>query len=260
MKLKMKYLSLLLLKILFIGTGFICAKSIGSGDNSPLPDKRPDDIRFSYSQSGGMMYYSENIFISKDSCYYKINDGGAVTKVYFKLTSAELDKLYDVFKNNDFDEIDSYEEKVYDRGGESISLNWKPGKQVNISNSGMTFIKESWQKEWNACSNAIETIGKSEMEKQKKNYAITFDGSLLGKEIYMQINRDVVVPKSTLMSESDLESELQKIVKLSPGWHNASITIGKSYNTIKINADSTKSLRLFMVNDSLKHVFTVRNY
>ena len=255
MKLKMKYLSLLLLNVLFIGTGFICAKSIGSGDNSPLPDKRPDDIRFSYSQSGGMMYYSENIFISKDSCYYKINDGGAVTKVYFKLTSAELDKLYDVFKNNDFDEIDSYEEKVYDRGGESISLNWKPGKQVNISNSGMTFIKESWQKEWNACSNAIETIGISEMEKQKKDYAITFDGSLLGKEIYMQINRDVVVPKSTLMSESDLESEIQKIVKLSPGWHNASITIGKSYNTIKINADSTKSLRLFMVNDSLKHEF-----
>ena len=251
----MKYLSLLLLNILFIGTGFICAKSIGSGDNSPLPDKRPDDIRFSYSQSGGMMYYSENIFISKDSCYYKINDGGAVTKVYFKLTSAELDKLYDVFKNNDFDEIDSYEEKVYDRGGESISLNWKPGKQVNISNSGMTFIKESWQKEWNACSNAIETIGKSEMEKQKKDYAITFDGSLLGKEIYMQINRDVVVPKSTLMSESDLESEIQKIVKLSPGWHNASITIGKSYNTVKINADSTKGLLLKWQNDSLKYEF-----
>lgn len=255
MKLKMKYLSLLLLNILFISSGFICAKSIGSGDNSPLPDKRPDDIRFSYSQSGGMMYYSENIFISKDSCYYKINDGGAVTKVYFKLTSAELDKLYDVFKNNDFDEIDSYEEKVYDRGGESISLNWKPGKQVNISNSGMTFIKESWQKEWNACSNAIETIGKSEMEKQKKDYAITFDGSLLGKEIYMQINRDVVVPKSTLMSESDLESEIQKIVKLSPGWHNASITIGKSYNTVKINADSTKGLLLKWQNDSLKYEF-----
>lgn len=251
----MKYLSLLLLNILFVTSGFICAKSISSGDGSPLPNTRPDDIQFSYSQSGGMMYYSENIFISKDSCYYKINDGGAVTKVYFKMTSAELDKLYSVFKENDFDEIDSYEEKVYDRGGESISLGWKPGKHTSVSNSGMNFIKDSWHKEWKICRDAIEKIGNDEMEKQKKEYIISFDRSLLGKEIYMQINRDVVVPKSTLMSESDQESEIQRIVRLSPGYHNASVTVGKSYNTVKINADSTKSLRLFMVNDTLKHEF-----
>ncbi len=251
----MKYLSLLLLNILFVTSGFICAKSISSGDGSPLPNTRPDDIQFSYSQSGGMMYYSENIFISKDSCYYKINDGGAVTKVYFKMTSAELDKLYSVFKENDFDEIDSYEEKVYDRGGESISLSWKPGKHTSVSNSGMNFIKDSWHKEWKVCRDAIEKIGNDEMEKQKKEYIISFDRSLLGKEIYMQINRDVVVPKSMLMSESDQESEIQKVVRLSPGYHNASVTLGKSYNTVKINADSTKSLRLFMVNDSLKHEF-----
>ncbi|HMQ99777.1 MAG TPA: hypothetical protein PKE39_12200 [Ignavibacteria bacterium] len=249
----MKYLTIAIFNIAFIFSGFICAKS--SGDSSPLPDKRPDDIRFSYSQNGGMLYYSENIFISKDSCYYKINDGGSVTRVDFRLSDAELDKLYEIFKDNDFDEIDSYEEKVYDRGGESISLNWKPGKHSSVSNSGMNFIKDSWQKEWSACSNAIEKIGKEQMEKQKKDYIITFDGSLLGKEIYMQINRDVVVPKSMLMSESDQESVIQKIVRLSPGWHNASITIGKSYNTVKINADSTKGLFLKWQNDSLKHEF-----
>ncbi len=251
----MKYLSLIILCFVFVSSGFICAKSIGSGDGSPLPGKRPEDIRFHYTVSGGMMYYMEDIYISKDSCYYKINDGGSVTRVNFKLTSAELDKLYSVFKDNDFDEIESFEEKVYDRGGESISLNWDRSKHTSVSNSGMTFIKDSWHKEWNACSNAIETIGKTEMEKQKKDYTISFDKSLLGKEIYMQINRDVVVPKSTLMSESDQESEIQKIVKLSPGKHNASITVGKSYNTVIINADSSKSLRLYMVNDSLKHEF-----
>lgn len=255
----MKYLTIAIFNIAFIFSGFICAKSPGSGDGSPLPGSRPDDIRFSYSQSGGMMYYSENIYISKDSCFYKINDGGSVTRVDFKLTSAELDKLYSVFKDNDFDEIKTYEEKVYDRGGESISLSWKPGKQTSVSNSGMTFVKDSWSKEWNNCLNAIEKIAKGEMEKQKKEYIIWFDKSLLGKEIYMQINRDVVVPKSTLMSESDQESVIQKIVRLSPGFHNASITVGKIYNTLKINADSTKTLRLFMVNDSLKHEFTFKN-
>lgn len=255
MKLKMKYLSILVICLSFITSGFICAKSTGSSGNSPLPDKRPDDLQFSYSQSGGMMYYSENIFISKDSCYYKINDGGAVTRVNFRMTPDELDKLYSVFLENNFDEIESYEEKVYDRGGESISLSWKPGKHINVSNSGMTFIKDSWKKEWSACSNAIEKIAAEQMEAQKKPYEIKFDSSLFGKEIYMQINRGVVVPKSTLMAEREYEKEIIRITKLSPGLHNASVSIGKSYNTIKINADSTQSLRLYMVNDSLKYEF-----
>jgi hypothetical protein len=255
MKLKMKYLSLLLLNILFISSGFICAKSISNKEGSPLPDTRPEDLRINYSVDGGMMHYGENIFISKDSCYYKINDGGAITRVNFKLTNAELDKLYMVLLENDFDEIDSYEQKVYDRGGESISLNWSPGKHTAVNNSGMTFIKESWHKEWNACTEAIEKIGKGEMEKQLMNYEIQFDKSLLGKEIYMQINRDIIIPKSTLMSESDRDEFISKIIMLSPGFHNASITIGKSYNIIKINSDSTKILRLYMVNDSLKHEF-----
>jgi hypothetical protein len=255
MKLKMKYLSLIIICITFVSSGFICAKSVGSGDGSPLPDKRPDDIRFHYTLSGGMMYYMEDIYISKDSCYYKINDGGSVTKVYFKMSPAELDKLYSVFKDNNFDEIESFEEKVYDRGGESISLNWDRSKHASVSNSGMTFIKDSWHKEWNACSNAIETLGKSEMEKQKKEYAISFDRSLFGKEIYMQINRDVVIPKSMLMAEREMDSIITKNVMLTPGMHNASITIGNTYNTVIINADSSKSLRLFMVNDSLRHEF-----
>lgn len=255
MKLKMKYLSLTVIITAFVFSGFICAKNSGSGKNSPLPDTRPDDIVFSYSQSGGMLYYSENIFISKDSCYYKINDGGAVSQVNFKLTNAEIDKLYMVFKENDFDEIDTYEEKVYDRGGESISLSWKPGKHTQVSNSGISFIKESWHKEWNTCVNTIEKIAKGEMEKQLKNYEIIFDKSLYGKELYMQINRDVVFKKGKLISEISSDDNFVKIVMLSPGYHNASVTVDKSYNTIKINADSTKSLRLYMVNDSLKHEF-----
>ncbi|HAX47785.1 MAG TPA: hypothetical protein DCX92_02245, partial [Bacteroidetes bacterium] len=98
MKLKMKYLTVAIFNISFIFSGFICAKSIG--DNSPLPDNRPDDLRLNYSVDGGMLYYSESIFISKDSCYYNINDGGAISRVNFNLTNAELDKLYMVFKEN----------------------------------------------------------------------------------------------------------------------------------------------------------------
>lgn len=251
----MKFLSLAILIAAFISSGFLCAKSTGSSDNSPLPDKRPDDMYFSYTLDGGMMYYSENIFISKDSCFYKIGDGGAVTRANFRLTPGELDKLYSIFKENNFDEIESYEEKVYDRGGESISLSWKTGKHVNVSNSGMNFIKDSWKQEWSACSNAMEKIAAEHMEAQKKPYEIKFDGSLFGKEIYMQINRDVVVPKSTLMAEHDFDKDITRSIKLSPGSHNSSVTVGKFHSTIKINADSTKGLLLKWQNDSLRYEF-----
>ena len=103
MKLKMKYLSLIILNIAFISTGFICAKS--SGDSSPLPDNRPADLYFRYVVYGGMMYYSEEIFLCKDSCFYKINDGGSISRIDFKMSPDELDRLYSVFKENNFDEI-----------------------------------------------------------------------------------------------------------------------------------------------------------
>ncbi len=255
MKMKMKYLSLIIFCTAFITAGFICAKSTGNSEGSPLPEKRPDDIRFRYSESGGMMYYSEEIFISKDSCFYSINDGGAITKAYFKMTSAELDKLYSVFKENNFDEIESYEEKVYDRGGESISLNWDRSKYANVSNSGMSFIKDSWRKEWSACSDAIEKIGKDELEKQKKDYNVIMDKTLFGKEFYMQINLKVVIPLSTLLAEHDYDNEIIRTVKLSPGNHRSIITLGKATYNIPVSTDTTKGLRMYLANDSLKYEY-----
>lgn len=255
MKLKMKYLTLIIINIAFLFSGFICAKSTDKSDNSPLPDTRPADISFRYHVNGGMMYYFENLYISADSCYYEVNDGGSVSKSYFKMNSDQLDRLYKTFKENDFDKIKTYEEKVYDRGGENISLSWGKKYSCSISNSGMSFIKDSWHKEWNNCESAMTGIIAEEIPKLKKNYEIKFDGSLFNKEIYMQINRDVVIPKSMLMAEHEYDKEIIRTVKLSPGKHNASVMIGKTYSTIKINADSTKGLLLKWQNDSLKYEF-----
>ncbi len=249
----MKYQSIFILYTLFIFSGFICAKS--TGDNSPLPENRPQNIRFSYSLSGGMMYYSENIFISKDSCFYSINFGGTVSRVNFKLSESELDKLYRVFVENRFDKIKTYEEMVYDRGGESISLNWGKGNIARVSNSGITFVKDSWSAEWNACLRAMVTLAKDRMNEQLKTYEIKLDSSLFGKECYIQINQNIVFPKSKLIAERDDEKEIIKHVKLSPGYHRASVTVGKYSKGININADSTTALIISLENDSLRYEF-----
>ena len=122
-KKNMKILLVLLLNISLVSGGFICAKDAeGEKDNDPLPDARPSDISFRLSMSGGMLYYYEDLYVSGDSCYYLINDGGAISKIHFTMSPEKLDKLYEVFKENDFADIKTYDEKVYDRGGETISL------------------------------------------------------------------------------------------------------------------------------------------
>ena len=107
-----------------------------------------------------------------------------------------------------------------------------------------------------SCNNAIEKIGKEPVEKQKKDYKININKSLFGKEVYLQINRDVVIPKSMLIAERDMDSVITRIVKLAPGKHRGSLQIGKSYSTFVINADSTKAINFSFVNDSLRYNFT----
>ena len=91
-----------------------------------------------------MRYYSEALYISEDSSYFTINDGGAISRINFILDDKELDRIYKVFTDNEFDRIQTYEEKVYDRGGNSVYLRWGNGKFNSVSSSGMNFIDKDW--------------------------------------------------------------------------------------------------------------------
>jgi hypothetical protein len=251
-KAKMKIFIALLINLLFVTSGFICAKNSGDKrDNDRLPDSRPEKIVFRFSLSGGMMYYSEDLYISSDSCYYSVNDGGAVSKIHFNMLPAELDKLYKVFTDNDFDRIETYEEKIYDRGGESIYLSWGSGKYASVSNSGMSLIEKSWRNEWSECINALGKIVEIELSRQKKDYEVRIDKSLFGKEMYLQLNRETVIPKSTVRGESEMEAYITKTVKLMPGMQTMSVNIGNKYENVKIDTDSSRGVNIYLKNDSL---------
>lgn len=251
-KKNMKILLVLLLNLTIVSGGLICAKNDGDKrSNDPLPDTRPQNISFQLSMGGGMLYYYEDLFISGDSSYYLVNDGGAISKIYFAVSGEKLDKLYDVFRENDFDRIKTYDEKVYDRGGETVSLRWGKGKYASVSNSGMTFIKDSWKGEWSACTSALSKIIDEEIAKQKKDFEIRVDRSLFGKEIYIQLNRETVIPKSMVMSENGTDEYISRTVKLMPGSHMLSFYIGNKYQSAIISTDSSKGLNFVLKNDSL---------
>ncbi|MCC7159466.1 MAG: hypothetical protein IT281_08010, partial [Ignavibacteria bacterium] len=173
------------------------------------------------------------------------------SKIYFKLAGKELDDLYNVFVKNDFGSIETKIEQVYDRGGESITLHWGKSRGASISNSGQSFIEKSWGKEWSACENALSDIIKTQVNKQQTEYEVRIDRSVFGKEIFVQVDRLVVIPKSTVMSENDIDNFITKTIKLTPGSHNVVYYIGSNYRNVLVSTDSSKGLNFFLVNDTL---------
>lgn len=122
------------------------------GQNSGLPDQRPADLKLYYHFDGGMVYHFEDLTLSADSCLYIVNEGGKKREKRFSLTPKEMEALYSILRDNRFDRIRSKTESgVYDRGGESIRIEWDKGRrQVGVSNAQMTFVEKAWIKEWNA--------------------------------------------------------------------------------------------------------------
>jgi len=250
----MSILLILFFNLSVFFNGFSCSGNAVKNNND-LPETRPSNLSINYYEGGGMVYYSEKLNISADSCVYEINDGGVVSKVYFNLTPAELDALYKVFTDNDFSNIKTREEQVYDRGGESISLSWGQGKYANISDGGMTFIEKNWQKEWSNCLNAVKQALVKGTEKQKKDYEVRIDKTMFGKTMSVYIKQLTIIPESTVMAESEKESYVIKIVKILPGNYKMSVSYDKKYATFPVNPDSSKGINLYLKNDTLAYSY-----
>lgn len=251
----MNILIILLFNISFSFNGFFCSNKAGY---DPLPDGRPEKFVVEYHINGGMRYYSEALYISEDSSYYTVNDGGAISRINFKFNNSELDMLYKIFKDNNFDMIDTYEEKVYDRGGNSIHLRWGKGKYISVSNSGMSFIDKRWLSEWNDIVHFLEKIIAEQVDLQKKEYELMLDKTLFGKEIYIYTDSEQIVPKTTLKPENENDLFILKKAMLIPGMHRLTVNLDKHYDNLRIDSDSTKGILLKIENDTLKYDFINR--
>ncbi len=146
----MKYLL-----ILFMGFVAGC-----SAQTKMLPSTRPADLQVNYHYDGGMLYYMEDLLLSKDSCVYMKNDNGKKITKRFRLSPAEMDELYAILLTNKFDQIESKSETgVYDRGGITVRANWDKNKKlVEVSDAQTTFVNEKWRKEWQGVSNYITSL------------------------------------------------------------------------------------------------------
>jgi hypothetical protein len=145
-----------------------------------LPVK-PRVIEITWKVDSGMLNKSESIYISNDSCTYTLKVKGRKQLIKFKLKTSVIDSLYQVFYNNKFDKIETFEEEIYDRGGTSIHIN-VDGESYLVSNSGMTLIKEIYLANYSTVENTIKTITFDEISKQKRLIDIKLDSSITNSE------------------------------------------------------------------------------
>src|SRR5690606_37625081 len=136
---------------------------------------------------GGMSRQGAEYFISKDSSYADIWQDDAETKIYFKVSNSDLNKLYTIINNNDFEDVETFREEVYDRGGTTISV-YAVGKSYEKVDAGMTYAVEEWRDEFGAVENEIRRIVGAELDMLKKEVTITIDENIMEVDKIVNFN------------------------------------------------------------------------
>lgn len=197
------------LVLLILGTG--CGGDAANGDdnffdfgNSKLPET-PEKFSILYSEDAGMLPEGVKISINPDSCVWDLWNGNFDKRLTFNLSESELDQIYQVFLENEFDLIEVVEEEVYDRGGSSLSIT-VDGTYYGVSNAGGSFIKEAYIDRYFACVDAVLTRTYEKINAQKVHVRIEVSEALMFSDYFLNINFEDGILFSAL--EDSLNHEL----------------------------------------------------
>jgi hypothetical protein len=157
-----------------------------------MQEEYPKDMVVTYVENGGMAPYGKNVFLSIDSSYVEFYNDGAKNKVYMKFSETDLKSLYEQFRKNNFSQIETYtEEGIMDRGGTTVTIEYGD-KEIKKSNSGISFVEDSYMKYYTGIVDAINRLVDDFLNKMKRNFKIELDTSLIGenRKFQLDINRD----------------------------------------------------------------------
>lgn len=147
-----------------------------SGNNDKLPEN-PKNIQIRWSEDGGMLPEYKRIYLSNDSCSYLSSKNQVDQLVEFSLPLQDLKSLYQIFYDNKFNEIKTYEEEIYDRGGSTISLT-ADTQSYSISNSGMTLIDKNYISNYQTIEEAVLNVAHTEVNKQNRTVIVDLDTTI----------------------------------------------------------------------------------
>jgi len=225
-----------LLLTLILTTLLTTSCKVFKKDDTKLP-KSPKKIEILWEQNQGMIGGYESIYLSYDSCIYKVRRRGKLQEVNFKIPEEDLLQLYKTFTTNLFPLIESEKRDVYDRGGTKITLT-VDGKSRTANNSGMYFVKKEFISNFQNIEKEINIVAYKEINKHKKNITINLSDELKNSPyyLYLYVNDKLVY--------DELNDDGFSPIDLSLFDQNNTFKVtlmekGTTYNTIKGNYEVT---------------------
>ncbi len=225
-----------LLLTLILSTLLTTSCKVFKKDDTKLP-KSPKKIEILWEMNQGMIGGYESIYLSNDSCIYKVRKRGQLQEVNFKIPKEDLLHLYETFSVNVFPLILTEKREVYDRGGTKITLT-VDGKSQTVNNSGMYFVKKDFLPFYQNIEKEINTVAYKEINKHKKNITVNLSDELKNSPyyLYLYVNDKVVYDELNEGGFSPLD------LSLFDQNNTFKVTLmekGTTYNTIKGNYEVT---------------------
>lgn len=129
----------------------------GSSQSS-IPSQWESGMKLTMSYGGGMRYYSYELVIKDSNSIYTENDGGKISTTALRLTVKELNDLLAALRKYRFDKIKtSREGPIYDKGTETIILEWKDHR-ISVSDGSMDVIAKSSVEDFAAIRKYIDEL------------------------------------------------------------------------------------------------------
>ena len=220
---------------LLLALGIISLQSCFSSKQSS-ESKVPDDFYVMLTYHGGMILDYQMYFIKKDSSVYEVRRGtrgqSADENIYsFKVNDTEMLELYNIIQSNNPSSIKTFSREVYDRGGSSIRIR-ENSKFIDVSNSGMDFIEQEYQQNYNNIVRAVEELTAKKLESEKRKFIIRIDDSILNSGKIVNIN---VAGKSFMSAAGEVKETIE--IEVLKGKYTVSIML--------LNPDATGNDRIY---------------
>lgn len=197
---------------------FMQACSMTSENNYDYPNslpRNPSSVVIEWSENGGMYPENKNIYISLDSCYYKIRKNQNQTSIYFTVSKDELEEIYSYFVRNNFNSIrEKNDVEVYDRGGTSIKL-FVDNNLIEKKNSGRTFLYGNNAERYRNIEDSLLQFVFSKIENKYININFLIDDFIYSQDKYFFLS----VNEETLINTYDSILPVKNQIRLFPGIH-----------------------------------------
>ncbi len=204
--------------------------------NTTLPNK-PKKIEIAWEYNRGMIGGYESIYLSNDSCNYKIRRRGLDQFVNFDIPDENLLKLYKTFTENAFPLIQTEKMQVYDRGGSKITLT-VDGVSKTVNNSGMYFVKEEFKNQYTNIEKQIKLVAFDAINQLKKEVTIDLSDELKNSPyyLYLYVNDE---EKYNELNDGQFSPLTIKLFNQNNIFKVTLMEKGSTFNTIKGNYELT---------------------